>query len=203
MEYLLQLKEIAVEPYSYVFLAILLALIARYQKRISLEDKWVFRWKHKVLYSLNPILSKDKLFGREFIRDKTPDKWWTAREYAYSTDATVKEVKEAASEVYETNLASTSKYRVIDGEKQWELWSFKYSIPDTDKMYHLYIFEGHGDYNTDMNQHKETDWEDDPKGHEDDKQKRGDPEGFLKNVMNKAGISVERDKEWVMSFYEK
>jgi len=178
---------------AYGALLFILMSVVYIQRRVKLDDQWVFKWKHRFAYGLNPF-SKN-LLNRPLTRKKGKQDF---DEYVVSVDQSIHEVKKAVTEYgYETNLASTSKYIIKKNRgRSWEVWSFRYRDPDSDKQYHLYLFDGHGNYGADLWQHVETDWTEDPEGHVSDGQTPGDPDNVLRPALMKAGLDWERDSDF-------
>lgn len=156
--------------------------IAKLQRSLGADDKWVTPLRAALLPPLHPFAAK--MYDRPLIRQKG------AEDYVWTWDTDEASVDSAVDGVYHRNLLSTRKYRIIqteDGNRtQWELGSWRAVDPDDYRyQHHFYYFPSVTDRDgVDLYHHKEVNYVADPKGHENEPQQHGDPDKVLRGVVN-------------------
>lgn len=143
------------------------------------EDDWIEGLKRRLAVKVDPFI---RPLGRPIIFEAQHE------DYFESVEATGDEVEVALMQRYQRNFASTRKYRLADGERQWASGSFVYDPENTEWQHHVYIFENENG-TIDLYGHKETSAEHDPFGHLTDEQYHGDPDGLARGEIEKSGIN--------------
>lgn len=175
-----------------LLLALVLAGIVS-RRVLGPEDDWVERYKRRLAVALDPW---SRRLGTPLAVKKGPE------EYVCSTDLEPDEVERRLHRAgYVENDLSNQKYRVLpDGTTEYAVGSMKYSEPRSSRQWHVYLFDGHGDYGADLYQHGETDWDPaeggGPGGHLSGEQVPGDPEGLLRNALSTKSVECEEDIRW-------
>lgn len=155
-------------------------LVARTQRHFGPRWGWVETVRRAALPPLDPI--SRRRWDRPLIRQKGWD------DYVCSVDLAPGEIPAVVWPDYHRNVLSTKKYRVIDGERDWEVASWRCLDPDDpDYQHHLYYFAGI-ESGTDLYQHKEIAPEADPEAHEEGDQEHGDPDHVLRDLLDREGV---------------
>jgi hypothetical protein len=143
---------------------------------LTARDDWVEGLRRRLAVTLDPVLSP---LGRPLIAEKG------RADRVCVVDASPDAVERALLARYQRNLASTRKYRLRDGERDWAVGSFVYDPDDTDWQHHVYLFDN-GDGTTDLYAHKEASAASDPYGHVTKPQIHGDPDGIARGTLEEA-----------------
>lgn len=143
------------------------------------KDDWVEGLRRRVAVAGDPFLSP---LGRPLIFECHDEDYFTTAE----EDSDKVEV--ALFWRYQRNAASTRKYRIVDGDRDWADGSWVIDPRNTDWQHHVYIFDN-GDGTTDLYGHRETSAEKDPYGHVTDDQDHGDPDKMARNLLREKGIT--------------
>ena len=190
-------SEIFNDPLYGAIVVVVLAVIAIVSKRfIGPSDDWVERVKRKWILRLDPILRR---VWRPFTTRKYKDEYVCS--VMISPDELERKVFEGG---YVENDVSTVKYRVLSGSThQYSVGQMKFSEPDSNRQWHLYIFPGHGKYGADCYQHGEEDWNPieggTPEDHLKSEQIPGDPESVLRDTLDEQEVSYEVDEQFKAS----
>jgi hypothetical protein len=143
------------------------------------RDDWIEGLKRRLAVRLDPIT---RPLGRSLIAHKRE------RERFATVDACPDKVEVALFGRYQRNLASTRKYRMRDGERDWAVGSYVHDPDDTEWQHHVYLFDN-GDGTTDVYGHKEQSAAKNPYGHVTGRQQAGDPDGLARGEIALAGLS--------------
>jgi hypothetical protein len=143
------------------------------------EDDWIEGLKLRLAQKADKFI---RPLGRPIVFEAQSE------DYFGTVEASTDKVEAALMPRYQRNFASTKKYRMIGGKKQWAVGSFVYDPEDTEWQHHVYLFEIEDGTGCQLYGHKETSAEYDPYGHLTDEQYHGDPDGITRGELDKAGV---------------
>lgn len=128
-----------------------------------------------------------KRWDRPLVREKGPE------DYVCTVYLTTKQLSRVVWPTYHRNLLSTKKYRTgLNGEVDWEVANWRHVPTDDPRhQHHLYYFR-EPDGGLDLYHHKEVNFVVDPKGHENEPQFHGDPDGILRDTLGGSGVTWKR-----------
>lgn len=148
------------------------------------KDDWVEVMRRRYALAGDKLLRR---FGRPLVRKVG------SRDYAYTVNATGDKTEEIIMRKYQRNLASTRKFRMVGGSRDWADGSFVYDPDDTDWQHHVYIFENDNGI-TDVYAHKEKSAEHDPYGHVTEAAEPGDYKDMVKELLQIHGLRFHSSK---------
>lgn len=182
-------------PELAALVAAIFIVLGAVQYFLGPEDDWVENYREKYWFKLHELL---EVMGGYAVVTKGPD------DYVYS----VKIGEERLEEIlykgkYHRNPISSKKLRLTpEGEEERSLnsWVHRETIL-ADMQNHATNFPGHKDGEVDIYHHYETSWIKHPFEHYFNvKQIDGDPEGTLKQALEKSDVEYYRDEEWLNEF---
>lgn len=163
-----------------------LRAVDRVQRHFGPRWGWVETVRRHALPPLDGVARRH--WERPLIREKG------RADYVTTVDVPPHEVARVVWPTYHRNVLSTKKYRVIDGERDWEIAAWRRVDPeDQTYQHHLYYFAAEAGH-TDLYHHKEVNYEADPKAHESEPQRHGDPDGVLAAALEGTGLEGRRRK---------
>ena len=166
--------------------ALVAALALRHVRQIP--HRKIQRLRVRYLPMVGAIPGTEGLLG--VLANKTGDR----EEHVYRVDATVQEVEEALRRAdFAPNPISSLKYRETEAGRQYSVLSWRYTpTPTSKRQFHVFGFEYPGDeWTLDLFAHEERSWSADPIKHRTDtNQDGGDPDGRIREALEKAGIDV-------------
>lgn len=128
---------------------------------------------------LDPV---GRLLGRPLVRQ------CNYRDYVCTVLADVDTVEDGLHPYYQRNFAATHKYRLHDGNRQFEHSSWVYDPTDTDWQHHVYLFSN-ADGTTDLYGHREPSANHRPYEHLIGEQVHGDPHCRARDVLDENDLS--------------
>jgi len=160
------------------------AAVRHIEQFLTPQDDWVEAARRRLFVVLH-LFARLPPLKRPLIREKS------RRDYVATvqapSDAVERALMSGDNVVYQRNLVSTRKYRVVDGDRQWADGSFVYDPPDTNWQHHVYLLDK-GNGTTDIYAHEEPSAEYDPEGHVSGDQVHGDPRGLARGKCDRAGL---------------
>ena len=145
------------------------------------KDDWVEGLKQRLCIMTDPFT---RPLGRPLIRERG------RADYVCTVDTRSDEVERVLASRYQRNLASTRKFRVIEGNRDWADGSWVHDSEDTPWQHHVYLFDN-DDGTCDVYGHKETSAEHDPYGHVTDGMIHGDPDGITRGTLEEGHLDFE------------
>lgn len=170
-----------------VLLAVL-SLVAFLQYSIKPEARWPNKLRRALFPRLDPWGRRlgRRLRGRPrpFVRRKREG----GKDYVTTAHGSISNIARTLYNAgYRLNLLATLKFVVNHkDERRYERLSMVMRHPDDAKQTHVYAFFTLRGYH--LHQHIETDYLEDPRGHETDRQTHGDPNHTLRDALDAAGI---------------
>jgi hypothetical protein len=112
----------------------IIASLRRFERHLSPKDTWVPKVRGIALRGA------EKLLGHATDYPFTTQKWY--REYLTTVEVPLHTLEIALHDHgYQRNILASKKYRMVDGEKQWEVASWVDDPPETEWQHHVYVFD--------------------------------------------------------------